>query len=406
MDEEEVLEATLFWGSTLVERVTVPTWEPVRIADLFAVPDELAARTIDFGSRPMLGERKMVTWGSLGVVIEVAYMTAPPPRAKAERSLAWALAAAGVLHVLAFGAAQSFPRESDEITADRIAELRARIPLTDDDEGGSGAMGVTPRPAEEHAATEGRFAGALAGPRARALGRKQGANVAPSAALDPRTFGLAAQLSGLHVGETGFAGATRGGALFGGDDLGGLEGAGLALSGAGEGSGGSGKGVDVDEGALGLGLGGAGGSCDDTCMASRLGRVGVIGGHGQLGPGHATRVPTLRCPPDDGCVTATTGRVPPEAIQRVVRANQGRFRLCYERGLVANPSLGGTVGVAFLIGRGGDVVAAKESAPNGEATLPDASVRACIVSTFQTLTFPDPGLAPVSVVYPMQLSPE
>ncbi len=52
---------------------------------------------------------------------------------------------------------------------------------------------------------------------------------------------------------------------------------------------------------------------------------------------------------------ASSGRLPPEVIQRIVRQNFGRFRLCYENGLRNNPNLQGRVSVRFVIGRDGAV---------------------------------------------------
>src|SRR5262249_37300578 len=37
--------------------------------------------------------------------------------------------------------------------------------------------------------------------------------------------------------------------------------------------------------------------------------------------------------------TTVTGNLPPEVVQRIVRQNFGRFRLCYENGLRNNPTL-------------------------------------------------------------------
>ena len=53
--------------------------------------------------------------------------------------------------------------------------------------------------------------------------------------------------------------------------------------------------------------------------------------------------------------TQVNGRLPPEVIQRIVRQNFGRFRLCYENGLRNNPNLQGRVSVRFVIGRDGAV---------------------------------------------------
>ena len=100
--------------------------------------------------------------------------------------------------------------------------------------------------------------------------------------------------------------------------------------------------------------------------------------------------------------TKTTGHLPPEVIQRVVRQNFGRFRLCYENGLRGNPNLAGRVGVRFVIGRDGGVM----SSANGGSDLPDAGVVSCVVSAFRGLQFPqsEEGGA-VTVTYPIMFSP-
>src|SRR4029079_11875655 len=80
---------------------------------------------------------------------------------------------------------------------------------------------------------------------------------------------------------------------------------------------------------------------------SGLGSIGTIGhgagtgtgqgfgsGHGRLGGSHSTRAPAVR--PGR---TAGQWSLPPEVIQRIVRQNFGRFRLCYENGLRNNPNL-------------------------------------------------------------------
>lgn len=95
--------------------------------------------------------------------------------------------------------------------------------------------------------------------------------------------------------------------------------------------------------------------------------------------------------------TSVSGRLPPEVIQRIVRQNFGRFRLCYENGLRNNPNLQGRVGVRFVIGRDGAV----SNVGNGGSDLPDGSVVSCVVRAFQGLTFPQPEGGIVTVVYPV-----
>jgi hypothetical protein len=180
-----------------------------------------------------------------------------------------------------------------------------------------------------------------------------------------------------------------------------VVGHGLGLSGGGEGGGGRGEGIAIGSiGSLGH-LGGAGagqgfgmGHCGDGCT----------------GRGHVTRSPTLRCggyvdehgEARGGCATQVNGRLPPEVVQRVVHANFGRFRACYEAALVKNPRLEGRVSTTFVIARDGDVAIASE-APDSD--LPDNGVRVCVVRAFSLLSFPRPAGGIVTVVYPLVFSP-
>jgi hypothetical protein len=99
--------------------------------------------------------------------------------------------------------------------------------------------------------------------------------------------------------------------------------------------------------------------------------------------------------------TSVSGRLPPEVIQRIVRQNFGRFRLCYENGLRNNPNLQGRVGVRFVIGRDG----ATSNVSNGGSDMPDSGVVSCIVRTISGLTFPQPEGGIVTVVFPIMFSP-
>ena len=88
-------------------------------------------------------------------------------------------------------------------------------------------------------------------------------------------------------------------------------------------------------------------------------------------------------------------------VQRIVRQNFGRFRMCYENGLKNNPTLAGRVAVRFVIGRDGAVA----SVGNGGSDLPDSSVVNCIVRSFSGLSFPAPDGGIVTVTYPISLAP-
>ena len=129
-----------------------------------------------------------------------------------------------------------------------------------------------------------------------------------------------------------------------GDTIGDSFGAGgLGLSGVGEGGGGRGEGIGLGNiGTFGHGAGTGTGQ-------------GFGSGHGRLGGSHQTRAPSIR----QGATTVN-GRLPPEVIQRIVRQNFGRFKLCYEDGLRKNPSLQGRVAVKFVIDRSGAVSTAQD----------------------------------------------
>ena len=171
-----------------------------------------------------------------------------------------------------------------------------------------------------------------------------------------------------------------------GDSIGDAFGAGgLGLSGVGEGGGGRGEGIGLGNiGTLGHGAGTGTGQ-------------GFGNGHGRLGGAHQTKAPSLR----QG-QTQVNGRLPPEVIQRIVRQNFGRFRLCYEAGLRTNPTLSGRVSVKFVIDRSGAV----STAQDGGSELPDQGVISCVVRGFGNLSFPQPEGGIVTVVYPIIFKPE
>jgi hypothetical protein len=171
-----------------------------------------------------------------------------------------------------------------------------------------------------------------------------------------------------------------------GDTIGDSFGAGgLGLSSVGEGGGGSGEGIGLQNfGTLGHGAGTGPGQ-------------GIGHGTGGVNRGHKVGAPGIREPGP----AQVNGRLRPEVIQRIVRQNFGRFRLCYENGLRESPNLQGRVSVKFVIDRSGAV----SLTANDRSDLPDQGVVNCVVRGFGNLSFPQPDGGMVTVVYPIMFSP-
>lgn len=181
------------------------------------------------------------------------------------------------------------------------------------------------------------------------------------------------------------------GAMWG-DELGENAGnGGLGLLGLGEGGGGHRQGIGLTN----VGTIGSSGSCDDGPCAG----IGVGDGRSWGRPGaghHETRVPRMVA-----SEPSVSGRLPPQVIQRIVRQNFGRFRMCYEKALSQNPNLQGRVQVRFMIDRSGAV----SNALNAGSSLPDAAAVGCVVRGFYGLSFPKPEAGSVQVSYPIMFSP-
>lgn len=96
-----------------------------------------------------------------------------------------------------------------------------------------------------------------------------------------------------------------------------------------------------------------------------------------------------------------SGRLPSDTIRKVVGGANGRFRMCYERGLQSDGKLGGRVSVRFVIGRDGSV----SNVSNGGSDLADSGVVSCVVRAFYGLKFTPPEAGIVTVAYPLRFSP-
>jgi len=218
--------------------------------------------------------------------------------------------------------------------------------------------------------------------------------VARAAALsDAQTFGMIGLVSTLSGGDPNAVTAPWGGDLSVGNDsrsaLGNMWGAsideaagagGLGLSGLEQGGGGKGEGIGIGRvGTIGTDLGNQGGYSRGLPQKT-----------------HNAKPPRIR---PEGITTS--GRLPGEVIQRIVRQNFGRYRFCYEQGLRGNPNLQGRVAVRFVIGRDGSV----SQVQNGGSDMPDANVVSCVVRSFYGLSFPSPENGIVTVNYPIMFQP-
>jgi hypothetical protein len=181
------------------------------------------------------------------------------------------------------------------------------------------------------------------------------------------------------------------GIMFG-DTLADSQGSGaFGMQGAEEGGGRNSVGIGLSEhgGLLDIGAG--------NCMGPDC--KGGWGGRG--GPTRVAGTHVAKAPSAISGVTEVNGRIPKEAIQRIVRQNFGRFTACYQTGLRSNPSLTGRVAVRFTIDRNGAVGLTQD----GGSDLPDQSVRSCVVRSFAGLSFPAPEGGMVTVTYPIMFTP-
>lgn len=391
-----------------VALVTVTDGEAVLQVPPFAEP-AVAARAIPLKR----GEFSRVTIGMLRLTIGIGEREERCPRASlaADRRVIGFFAASLAAHA-AFAASMALFTPPLGLTDDDGADRDARYlmmqyldasaereqkepPPSDGAGGGEGA----PLPPDGARGESGRMGKreALAQER-RASGVGEGAPRAATTRAEERklaeNFGMIGILASGAAAPTqapwedqGAGAIAYAGGLFG-SEFGEQNGVGgLGLSGIGEGGGFHGDRV---------GLGGIG-TCGSSGPCGLGGRgEGLFGsGSGRPGGKHVASVPRLRT-----ISTEVSGRLPASTIQRVVQQSFGRFRSCYENGLRTNPNLTGRVTARFVIARDGSVAAVQ----SGGSDLPDASVVACVLRAYGTLSFP-PTDGVVKVSYPLMFSP-
>lgn len=195
-----------------------------------------------------------------------------------------------------------------------------------------------------------------------------------------------------------------------GDSAFGLLGTGFGGGGSGEGTVGLGRIVTRGHGdqrrdGQGLGRGGWGCGCID--LPSR--GIGTVRGV-SASLGRATRgAPTVCNATDDTwirtghCAPADVpSLLDPASVRRVVRANLGQVRHCYERALELNPSAEGSLSIRWVVGTDGAVLTARaESNDTGVDSLGE-----CVSDAVRRWHFPATGDTVVGVTYPFTLSRE
>lgn len=150
--------------------------------------------------------------------------------------------------------------------------------------------------------------------------------------------------------------------------------------GAGGGGGGGGLGIGGGGGTGfgGIGIGGGGG------LGGKFGRMGGIG--------------KRRIRVRSGSA-AVFGKLDPNEVRAVIRAHRREVHHCYQKGLMANDKLAGTVRVSFMINTTGRVQSC-----NVTENLAIPKVGACICGRLRTWKFPQPqgGLARVAYAWTLQ----
>lgn len=345
------LDLVLTWGDVVVAHKRVPFVATIEPREHFALPDEPTAH-------------------ALTVVATRAERGSRPNRGPIDRAFGVALLAALVTHVgLGWIGASSPEDEGEALTGVRLAMVRA---ASIDHAAADEATEGTPQAAGVAAPLA--YGLAVATPPTQTTADHDEADDEPTA-----TFGMVGLLDAIEPRATsGFGVLPRADSKLSGDGMWSSDfgGAGVELSGIGEGGGGPGSGVSLTE------IGG-------LTFVPGIGHPVRLSGH----------VSTIVCHLRMG--EAVVGRLDATAIQRVIHQNEGRFRGCYQDGLVKNPALEGRVTVKFAIARDGSVIEAAEDTEDG--ALPDAEVRTCVVRAFSALSFPEPGQM-VRVTYPFVLS--
>jgi DNA-directed RNA polymerase subunit RPC12/RpoP len=101
-----------------------------------------------------------------------------------------------------------------------------------------------------------------------------------------------------------------------------------------------------------------------------------------------------------GALTVS-GRLSTDVVQRIIRQNFGRFRMCYDDARVRAPQLEARVTLRFVIGRDGSV----SNVSDGGSDVNVGSLVDCVKDAYRALSFPQPDGGIVTVVSPLFFRP-
>ncbi|CAN5912396.1 hypothetical protein BH11MYX2_BH11MYX2_02380 [soil metagenome] len=153
------------------------------------------------------------------------------------------------------------------------------------------------------------------------------------------------------------------------------------------------------------GFGVGGGCTQEPCGTVGTGRYGTIGPNGigtggyyigDGGPTHGRRHTATTPGPTFGIAHASDG-LDKEIIRRYIKRKVDAFSYCYEKQLMANPGLSGTINAQFLIAANGTVQAATAQGLGDTAS--------CVADVIKTIKFPATDGGNVQVSYPFTFHP-
>lgn len=209
-------------------------------------------------------------------------------------------------------------------------------------------------------------------------------------AVDVQRVGALAALGGLPKGHKGAEGLDM-------NSMKNIRSAGTGQGGGGIGSAGRGgiKGYLPGTGLI-AGSAGNGGHAQSAGGYGTRGVGGGKAGYGKIAMVGGTSAVSL--PLDDEATVE--GGLDRDQIIAVINRNRGQIVYCYEKGLQAEPTIGGRVAVSFVIGPNGRI----HTANVAESSVNSRTVENCIVSRMKTWQFPHPvGRVNVDVLYPFEL---